>query len=579
MRRPTRAQVLFAALPTLVVVGALAPAVFSGSHLGELDWDWFFAHYEALRRTILDYHQFPWWNPWVAGGDPLYGDPQVGLVSIQTPFVLAFGTVVGLKLAAALYFVAGLWGMYFLLRHLRCERWLALALSMVFVLSTFATFHFWVGHYTFLLYLLTPWLFLAFVWHDRSRWWFARFGLVAAYFVNAAAHYISLQALVFVAVLALARLVTRGDRLRLAAGYAAAAVLVALLSAPRFYYAYSYVSEYPHASNNGAAPLGTTLRALLVPGQSVNDAQVNGVGWWEFSAYAGIATVALFVAVLCLQVSRLVRRRRPDGRPLLFAACAALAFVLALGTFSPLSPYSLLQHVPIVADLDLPARWLGWTVFFAILAIAATRRLPRWVALVAAVSAVELVALTAAEVRPFDYPAATATPAAAFEQYANYPGPTVVSNGYSAILANRGEIYGYEPMLGVQYQDRPTERCGINQGCPLVSANARVVSWSPDRIELERVGPGPVTLDVNPGSYWLVNGDRVFAADRATELLQRFVITTPASDIVVEIAPRHAWLLVLPPLTVLVLAATGVVAWRRRDRSPPRRREDTPTAR
>jgi hypothetical protein len=54
------------------------------------DWAYFLQIYEAARLSILEYHQFPWWNPWNLGGVPLYANPQFGLVSIQMPLVLLF---------------------------------------------------------------------------------------------------------------------------------------------------------------------------------------------------------------------------------------------------------------------------------------------------------------------------------------------------------------------------------------------------------------------------------------------------------------------------------------------------------
>ena len=70
--------------------------------LGFADWDFVLDKFEAVRRTILVWHQFPWWNPWCRGGFPLAAEPQIGAVSIATPLVLALGTGIGLRVAAIL---------------------------------------------------------------------------------------------------------------------------------------------------------------------------------------------------------------------------------------------------------------------------------------------------------------------------------------------------------------------------------------------------------------------------------------------------------------------------------------------
>ena len=59
--------------------------------LGFGDWDFVLDKFEALRRTILIWGQFPWWNPWSRGGFPLAAEPQIGAVSMATPLVLALG--------------------------------------------------------------------------------------------------------------------------------------------------------------------------------------------------------------------------------------------------------------------------------------------------------------------------------------------------------------------------------------------------------------------------------------------------------------------------------------------------------
>src|SRR3989442_14791319 len=82
------------------VLGLGLAMVCSGSRWGREDWDYFAHHYEAMRRTVVEYGQVPWWNPWSCGGIPLTANPQIGLVSINFPLVLVLGTYAGLKWAA-----------------------------------------------------------------------------------------------------------------------------------------------------------------------------------------------------------------------------------------------------------------------------------------------------------------------------------------------------------------------------------------------------------------------------------------------------------------------------------------------
>src|SRR6266516_7540877 len=75
----------------IVCVWAL-PMLLSRSRIEYGDFGYFAQVYEAIKLSILGYHQFPWWNPWIAGGIPLYANPQAGVFSITTLFALIFTT-------------------------------------------------------------------------------------------------------------------------------------------------------------------------------------------------------------------------------------------------------------------------------------------------------------------------------------------------------------------------------------------------------------------------------------------------------------------------------------------------------
>ena len=90
-------------------------------HLGEIgfgDWSWFYHAFEAIRKTVLDYRQFPFWNPWHTGGCPLFAHPLVGVFSLETLLVLPFGAIIGLNLSVLFYLLIGVLGMWLMLGNL-----------------------------------------------------------------------------------------------------------------------------------------------------------------------------------------------------------------------------------------------------------------------------------------------------------------------------------------------------------------------------------------------------------------------------------------------------------------------------
>lgn len=88
------------------------PLLFSKGGFGIQDWDQNFAWNEFTRISILKYHQFPQWNPYRCGGLPHFGNPEVGVLSLQTALVLFFGTVWGIKTSIVIYISIGFLGFY-----------------------------------------------------------------------------------------------------------------------------------------------------------------------------------------------------------------------------------------------------------------------------------------------------------------------------------------------------------------------------------------------------------------------------------------------------------------------------------
>jgi len=106
----------------------LSPIFQHPRNWGIEDWDQHAFYHEAARISILDYGQWPQWNPWYCGGTDLLANPQSRVFDPAYPLVLALGSIVGLKIELALYAWLGLLGMYVLGRDLGLDpvsAWLA----------------------------------------------------------------------------------------------------------------------------------------------------------------------------------------------------------------------------------------------------------------------------------------------------------------------------------------------------------------------------------------------------------------------------------------------------------------------
>ena len=100
------------------------------------DWDKHFSYHELQRKTILKYRQFPFWNPYICGGEPWLAHPNSNFLTPYFLVILIFGSIRGTIFIYFLQVFAGLTGMYFLSRYYRLSYILSL-LNVIFFLNLF----------------------------------------------------------------------------------------------------------------------------------------------------------------------------------------------------------------------------------------------------------------------------------------------------------------------------------------------------------------------------------------------------------------------------------------------------------
>ena len=140
------------------VLSLALPIMRHPDGLGFADWDFVLDKFEALRRTILIWGQFPWWNPWSRGGFPLAAEPQIGAVSLATPLVLALGTSIGLRLAAIICLLLAVEGTYRLALLWLREPWGAAATALIYGLNGAVILATSLGYVLAMSYCSVPWL-------------------------------------------------------------------------------------------------------------------------------------------------------------------------------------------------------------------------------------------------------------------------------------------------------------------------------------------------------------------------------------------------------------------------------------
>lgn len=465
---------LFITVLSLPILFLCFPYVFKPNNVLLFDWDYFAQMHEAFRITVLKYHQFPWFNPWVAGGVPLYANPQFSLISLQSLLVLLFGTLYGLRLAVFAYLLAGFWGTYCLLRHFDSSIKRSILLGYLFIMGGFGIYHLTGGHLTFAVYYLIPWVLLAFVRMLKSGKWLP-FALLTGFCLQSSTHYSMMQFLVLLSAILILAILYKPfelDRRSLILNTLKSGVLILLISAPKLYFSLQYLKGYPRIGNDHFwVNIKTIILAFIVPPTADFHKMPGGLhySWGEYTAYMGLFLVAALLLV-CFIIYKNRKLLTPALAGLIIMAIISIIF--ALGDFGVLSPFHWLIKLPIFGSMIAPARWLGWAFLCFVLIIGVIKLNKRQDAIITTLLVLAVLEVGFFTIQYVNYMnpelkfADSSTKLSGFEQYDDYPA-TNSMRYLQTTRANLGEVRGYEAILSYDLF-RPTARCGINNGCKFV---------------------------------------------------------------------------------------------------------------
>lgn len=566
--------IVFTALLTIPIIIYCLPLLLTGNRLAVGDADYYIQLQEAARRSIFEYGQFPWWNPWVAGGVPLFANPQFGLVSIPSFFTFIFGSIIGYKIALSFYLIMGFWGLYLLFRKaFRTPIITTVLLGYIWTFGSFFAYRIG-GHYTFFIIQFFPFILLLFLKRKEIKHSWLWLGLLLGLMINAAAHYATIMSLAVFGIFVLVELIkvstnyvkksilattfaVRLDEFRFLLMSGAVMLLIA---GQRIYYSLEYFREYPRAIPGPESSIGVIKAIFAMFGpvrQYTNTPSIPNWSWMEASAYIGIFTG--FVAILCfiifLRQKSLLKARISKISPLFILILGVVFFLIGLGTFAGnLSPYNLLHILPVFSGMRVETRWLAWASLMVILFIALYNqsRYRKLINCLLLVSVIEL----------FVFGSNFMARSYVFE-YKNYPKNSTINqqilydtkrwgfthhdeNFTATTKANIGQVVAGDSLIDTRRINGAysvaTVRCDSDEsGCNFViTNNAKVSYWSPNIIKLKRTSPGDIKLNMNPGKYWLVNGRYIFTTMRLAEPNKEFIINDTSSDITIKLQPKFS---------------------------------------
>ena len=373
--RPDRAAWLYAGSYAALSLYFTWPWLASGARLGISDWDPILFQHASVIKSVYEYGGMPFWNPWYCGGDVLWQNPQVPLLTPTYLFALAVPLAVAMKLNLLVHYVTGFAGMHLLLRRIFRLSYppAVIFLAATFTLAGGAAFHLVVGHATFLPYFYLPWtlfFFLSALETGAMRFTVATAGSIAFGIYAGGTHVVFMTA-VGLGCFTIALAALRRDWRPLAL-LAASGALAALLAAPKLIPLLRFIATPDLVDIRYFLPepdrvTADMLRHLFTDAHQYPRLRFPGqlYGWHEYANYLGpLGPLLIAASFVWILIDRPSRRSNAIGVAL--AVATLILFVLMLGEFATYAPYVLLRRLPLMSQFRLPSRYTLTVTLFGV---------------------------------------------------------------------------------------------------------------------------------------------------------------------------------------------------------------------
>lgn len=354
-----KSKFLYPSIFLILAVYYTLPFLMKISYWGVRDWDLFTSIAEIPAGSIIHFGQFPFWNPYMGGGNILFHHPEVGVL---TPFFLLymiFGAVVGLKLQVLICYFLGFWGSHKLFNSLGMSKIAGLVASVAYFGSVHFALHFAEGHIPFTHYAFLPWFvfFVLQAGQSKKNILWASLTLALMILGNGAAIPL-LYTMLFTSLLIILRSIQNRNIIELK-NLILATVGGIGLSAIKFLpmAVYLFQNKWP-GNPEESIPINALGSIFFGLKHSLFTQNFEGQywAWHEYGAY--ISPVLVLLAIFIL-----IKKFKPY---LIWFILATFFLVLGMGNFGTLSPWNILSHFPGFES----ARCTGRSFQFVILPVA-----------------------------------------------------------------------------------------------------------------------------------------------------------------------------------------------------------------
>lgn len=507
--------------------------------LGVYDWDQHLFYYGSVLKSVVEYGQLPFWNPWYCGGNVLWQNPQIALLSPAYPLTALMPLALAMKVNILLHYWAGFIGMHLLLTRVVGLRSLPIVffLATTFTASGAPAIHLLVGHSVFLPAFYLPFLLYFFFRSIQTGTVHGALGggvVMALMIYNGGTHILPM-AIAVVGMLALVSAAVLRQWRPLVLG-ALCCVAGLAYSAPKLLPVVSFVTSEqfwdtrPPIERPDLTTLEMAAGIYVDPDQKTRPRlPEQRHGWHEYGNYIGQVAALLIAASVLWTFGA---RRSPDyWIGLALAVAATVFFVWSLGEFSRLAPASLASHLPLFSSFRIPSRY---NIAFVLCGVLTAGWALRAVAVEAAPKGARVLVMTLAVLAAVDL---IATNRRLFAGVFSVPVPAPAAGftpmGGPATLVLSEETNAYRdgsPMFTALMNDRAFFPCyeslqlrrTASHEHPLIvssgSAQVSDVTFTPNRVEFSAIGgdqPSLVSLNQNYSPGWSSTGGALTPAQPA----------------------------------------------------------------
>jgi hypothetical protein len=510
----------------LITVGIYVSPLWLNLHTwgGTFDWGYFFFLAEVDRATVVQYGQFPFWNPYYCGGAVHLANPQTYFLSPTFLFIWAFGTPLGIRLTLTTAILLAVDGMRRFLRALGVNPVPALVGGTGYAVSGALAQHLGGGHVGWVGFCVLPYVLHSF--HrafdgDGQKRHVLYGGLFLAWIFGHFGGYTYPYSGLTLGIWGMLWAVARRRPLRGVAVIAGISAFSVGLAAVRMLPILEFMRGHPRIRPDVDIVRPSEFWEIYAVHHTERGVPGHPYVWPEYGNFLGIAAVVLVAIGVWV-----VARHRKALRPLAYATVIFLVF--QIGNV-PGFPWWLLKHLPVLRFMRAPCRFTILAGMFAcgLVAVAVDRlvsplgfhglggrlmtRERRLLGLAGALLAIGFIADASAFNRgqwfqTLTTPPPAETPARSFEQVRGSR-----HRMYAYPRQNRGTLDCFEE---APLDISPRLRTGQPEEYPLEDSmgTVRRVSWSPNQIVVDTdfQRPGVVVVNQNFHKSWHAEGGGVF---------------------------------------------------------------------